>query len=241
MLSFTDLISLASAAVISIVTNLVVSYYFLVPGSLKHLPVIPIFGHLKLILTGRQVHERFEYFAKFVNEDGLARIWANGTWAVLVAKPEYIKNVLSDVTTYPKSELLKKNPHGTFSIVMGDSILTTNGADWKRHKRVVAPAFHNFAPYVSVFQKAALEFASAVDKRQAEDVQEEVNVCDLFSLMAVDVISRAGFNLDVNALNEGTSKWFDLYRYIIKNLFVRITTCRLRRRKIIVFYPNLYY
>lgn len=63
--------------------------------------------------------------------------WNGARPNVCVADVNVVKQVLSDRTgLYPKNLL---NPH--ISRLLGKGLVLTDGDDWKRHRKVVHPAF----------------------------------------------------------------------------------------------------
>jgi len=213
------LLSALFAPILFVASYAVYAYWFSCPKELKNLPRVPLLTFLTMAILRKPQTDRSKLIADSSNEDGLARICLLGRWCVTVSNPEYNRRILNNIEKYPKLDMKDIMPNALGVKLLGDHVASTNGATWKRHRKIVAPAFHNFQPYVGVFAKGAEELSAVIEKRNNVVGDKGVNVTDLFSLMTVDVISRAGFNFDLNALNAGRNRWLDAYKIFITGVF----------------------
>nr|GAT54839.1 cytochrome P450 [Mycena chlorophos] len=93
-----------------------------------------------------------------------------------------------------KTHLLKPSDFTTEG-VWGSSIASANGDDWKRHRRVVAPAF---SPNMLM---RAVEESALVYKSMKTDLQSDVIITNMHALLlrsTLVMICRCGFGMDVD-------------------------------------------
>ncbi len=93
--------------------------------------------------------------------DGLVRIKAGPASAYLVSDPGYVRRVLIDnAGNYVKGSMMDG-----IRVAMGNGLFTADGADWRRQRRLMQPAFHA-SQVALVAGVAASVLASAVERWQ---------------------------------------------------------------------------
>ena len=95
-----------------------------------------------------------------------------------------------------------------FRTLTGTSLLAVDGADHRRMKRVMAPAFGGQAvkEMLPVFYAKASALVAKLERVAAgagAAGSVELDVSPLVSQTTMDIIGKAGFGLDLNALQEG--------------------------------------
>ncbi|KAI9306823.1 cytochrome P450, partial [Cunninghamella echinulata] len=85
----------------------------------------------------------------------------------------------------------------------GDSILTLNGSDWKRHRKIANKAFNQSMP-IKLFGELTLQMFDTID-----NLGSTVEVADLFQRLTIDVI---GFHF--NSLVDRDNKWVSYYNSV---------------------------
>lgn len=105
----------------------------------------------------------------------------------LVSDPEGVRRVLVDgVANYPKSELQSR----IFAAAFGDGILTSEGAIWRAHRRLMAPAFDPRSVEASAPMMAETTRAFVAGWRAGEGFDIAQAMADL----SLQIISRAVFS-----------------------------------------------
>jgi cytochrome P450 len=115
---------------------------------------------------------------------------------LLVSDPAGIKHILLDnVANYPKAAL----DVSILSAAFGDGLLTSQGDKWRAHRRVMSPSFdhRSIASYAPVITAAAAARLAAWD---AKGENAEINVTREMLTLTLEVISRAMFSADSDAL-----------------------------------------
>ena len=99
-----------------------------------------------------------------------------------------------------------------FRTLTGTSLLAVDGADHRRMKRVMAPAFGGQAvkEMLPIFYAKASALVAKLERLAAGAGAStgaagsvELDVSPLVSQTTMDIIGKAGFGLDLNALQEG--------------------------------------
>ncbi|HVW19688.1 MAG TPA: cytochrome P450 [Opitutaceae bacterium] len=115
-----------------------------------------------------------------------------------VNDPDGIRRILRDnAANYPKSPLLRR----VLCPSLGEGLVTSEGETWRRHRRLMAPAFdrQNFAGYAPVMTGAALELAEEWARLPAG---AEVDVSAAMARLTARVISRTMFSGDARGIEE---------------------------------------
>ena len=88
----------------------------------------------------RPVRDPFRYLMGLARKHGPVAPYRAGTErAYLVDDADLIKRVLADnASNYSKGTFINE----TFKMVVADGLLTLEGADWRRERRLMQPAFH---------------------------------------------------------------------------------------------------
>lgn len=123
-----------------------------------------------------------------------ARVWrqAGVVPMLLVNDPDAIRRVLMDnLDNWPKAELQRRFA----SMVLGEGLLLSEGAVWKSHRRLMAPAFdpRAVAALAPMMGQAAGEAASAWR-------EGPINILAEASRLTLRIISKAMFSNDSETL-----------------------------------------
>ncbi|MCC7268387.1 MAG: cytochrome P450, partial [Caulobacteraceae bacterium] len=114
-------------------------------------------------------------------------------WKVLlVADPAGIKRVLVDnVANYPKTAMERR----FFSALFGDGLLSTDGDQWRGHRRIMAPAFdpRSVAAYGPAMAATADAFLARWD---ALPDGTSVDISDEMTLLTLQIIFRTMFSTE---------------------------------------------
>jgi cytochrome P450 len=131
---------------------------------------------------------------------------------LFISDPEGVRRVLVDnVANYPKTELSNR----FFSAMFGEGLLSSDGARWRTHRRVMAPSFdpRSIAAYAPAMAETALAFAKhwvGLGEGADVDIAREMKhltlqiICQtMFSSDADELVEVAGGTLEAvqDALN----------------------------------------
>jgi cytochrome P450 len=119
---------------------------------------------------------------------GRTLIW---TWA-MVSDPAGVRRVLvENAANYPKTRM----DLAFFAALFGGGLLGLEGEDWRRHRRIMAPAFDprcvaGYGPAMAATLQTFLRRWDAMPDGAAIDMSDEM------TLMTLEVISRTVFSAD---------------------------------------------
>lgn len=101
---------------------------------------------------------------------------------VVFASPDSIEYVLAST-----KQLEKSIDYRFFHKWLGAGLLTSNGAKWKKHRRIITPAFHFkvLEDFVDVFNSTSDVLIQNLIKHVGE---QSFNIAPLFSLYTLDAI-----------------------------------------------------
>jgi cytochrome P450 len=156
----------------------------------------------------------FETVPRVIFEQPIYRAKSAFGTTVMVHDPEGVRRVLLDnVANYPKQELSNR----IFTAMFGEGLLSAEPAMWRRHRKIMAPAFDprsvaSYAPAMAAASQAFTDHWSALPDGADIDMAEEMKaltlriICEtMFSSDASELISLAGSALGFtrDALNFG--------------------------------------
>ncbi|HEX7760275.1 MAG TPA: cytochrome P450, partial [Caulobacteraceae bacterium] len=150
---------------------------------------------------------------------------------VIVSDPAGVKRVLVDnVANYPKTDMEQR----FFRALFGAGLLGTDGEVWRRHRRIMAPAFdpRSVASYGPAITRACDSFYAKWDNLPDG---AEVDMAADMSALTLRIISGTMFSADTddviglvaNSMQDG----FDVSQFNILDVLPIIGGIRMRRRE----------
>uniref|UniRef100_A0A453AZI6 Secologanin synthase n=1 Tax=Aegilops tauschii subsp. strangulata TaxID=200361 RepID=A0A453AZI6_AEGTS len=132
------------------------------------------------------------YFRKWIPIHGRTFLyWFGARPTLCVADVNTVKQVLSDRSgLYPKNI---SNPH--IARLLGNGLVLTDGDDWKRHRKVVHPAFNmdKLKMMTVTMSDCAGSMMSEWKAKMAKGDSVEIELSTQFEELAADVISHTAF------------------------------------------------
>ncbi|ORX55729.1 cytochrome P450 [Hesseltinella vesiculosa] len=164
----------------------------------KHLRALPFANKWAVmkrsIMRGQPITATYEdlYMPLLKKGNGLFVSPERSGWCVQVAHPLAVKQVLMKSDIFPKLAITAAP--GTLGYKLGGNANIVFAVDqvWKRHRKIVNPAFHRQLP-IKLFGDTAVHFFKVLEREHA---RTDVFVIDFFKYMeklTLDVIGHAGF------------------------------------------------
>src|SRR5919112_5456575 len=157
------------------------------PPAIPPGPRLPMLG--TLIMPGR---DPLAIFTRFAREYGdFVRFRMSGERVFFINHPDYVRQVLvTDHAKYGKSRALERARK-----LLGDGLLTSDGADHQRKRRQVQPAFHRaqIAAYAETMVESAARMADRWVDGTALDVSTEM------MRLTLSIVARTLFGVDLES------------------------------------------
>lgn len=98
--------------------------------------------------------------------DGLARVFLGNKCFVFLWEPKYVEIILNSSVHLDKSFEYKY-----FQPWFNDGILISTGSKWKKHRKIMAPAFHQnvLKSFMSIFNKNCLTLVDRLKKENGNE------------------------------------------------------------------------
>ncbi|KAI9345055.1 cytochrome P450 [Pilaira anomala] len=178
--------------------------------NLRHIPYLSYLGTLRSMLRDESIWDRSHRLhlplIETENSKGLFLESSRTGWVLQVANPEAAKHVLLKHDLFPKTALAHEYKDTLNSkFAMGPNILMLNGHSWKSQRKVTNPAFRRSVP-IKLFGSLTQELFKSM-----ETMDESVNFSDLMERWTLEVIGKAGFGFEFNAIHDRDSEWVTRY------------------------------
>ncbi|ORX55730.1 cytochrome P-450 cyp509A1 [Hesseltinella vesiculosa] len=136
-----------------------------------------------------------------------------GDWAIDVINPQAVKQILMKNDLFPKTK--STFDHGTLTHhIMGNSnIVFAVGDDWKRHRKVVNPAFKKQLP-AQLFGNMTLKWFNVLDRDNSGD-EFVVDFHDSMERLTLDIIGKSAFDFEFKSVEEKNSYWKEVYDHVM--------------------------
>ncbi|XP_002740020.1 ultra-long-chain fatty acid omega-hydroxylase-like [Saccoglossus kowalevskii] len=154
-----------------------------------------LFGHEHLGLRkGKGIQMMFEFTKNYSH---YFQIWIGPFRALLFCvHPDTVKTILA--TPEPKDPLA----YGRLSEWLGDGLLISSGAKWKRNRRLLTPSFHFevLKPYIKLYNECAQKMLTKWSHHSSDTPME---MFDCVSLMTLDTLLNCIFGINSSCQERG--------------------------------------
>uniref|UniRef100_A0A348G629 Cytochrome P450 1 n=1 Tax=Odontomachus monticola TaxID=613454 RepID=A0A348G629_ODOMO len=177
-----------------IVTLIALHYYIETSRAIRLIlklpnpPRVPILGHA-LITLNMKPEYLFSKAIEFHHQLGTVISAHLGPRAfVFLLDPQDIEIILSSSVHLDKSV-----EYGLFKPWLGDGLLITSGAKWRKHRKAIAPTFHMsiLKTFVPLFYQNSLDLVN----RLREKVGQEFDCHDYLSAITVDILTETAMGV----------------------------------------------
>ncbi|KAI9188737.1 hypothetical protein H9P43_000159 [Blastocladiella emersonii ATCC 22665] len=205
-----------------------------VPRHLRHLVAHPAWKTTWLFASGLGFMEAVLVMGKDTARAAYARglvaapdhtpgnfvMYFLGGWAVSICNSEDFKLVVNHQDTFDRVTFDELGLGDTMSF-LGANIAQTPLHDWKRHRKVVTPAFRRGWP-TSLFATPARRMLEHFDALSASG--SEVDIADWMQRVTLDALCVSAFGREFNAVDDPHNATVQLYHRILDGMFAPVRT-----------------
>ncbi|GJQ72806.1 hypothetical protein Trydic_g1456 [Trypoxylus dichotomus] len=162
---------------------------------------IPILG-TKYKFIGVPREELFNMGVEIVRKRGpIFSAWTGSSPELVVAKPEYLEVILNN-----SIHITKGRQYKSLMPWLGQGLLTSTGARWFQHRKLITPTFHfkileNFVDIFVSKSQALLEMLDAKANGTSFDIYPDITHC------ALDIICETAMGVSVNAMSNAQNEY----------------------------------
>nr|ALD15912.1 cytochrome P450 [Dendroctonus armandi] len=178
-----------------------------------------IFGNLLDFLPGSIVF--LDTLMGYLKTYGDTIIFHDGLFSWLLLTIDY---ELNEFLYSSSVHIEKSDQYEFFHEWLGQGLLTSTGSTWKNHRKVITPSFHFsiLQQFVGVFNSVG---DNLVKKLESEAGKDSVEISQLISLYALDVICEAAMGVKIQALEAGNSEYVKSIKEMCNIVSYRIFSC----------------
>ncbi|KAL9559225.1 hypothetical protein MBANPS3_000542 [Mucor bainieri] len=215
-------VSISAAVTISLLARYVYRLLTVPPKQLRGLPCITYIDLLKSIYRGDRIYDQRKKLALPLLDraNGVFVEPSHAGWQIRSTNPIINKAILNDSDhsfrpeTFPKAKaMFGREGSLIYKFIGGDNIGSVEGAEWRRHRKVINPAFHTALP-ISTFGQLSQKAMKMMETLGLENLC----VTDICGRMTLDAIGLAGFGFDFECVSVVDNEWIRVYENIRENL-----------------------
>ena len=160
-------------------------------GSYPSLHQLPSPAAGRLVNTARFIAQPLQALEGWARLGGRVHIPLLGMDLLFLTDPDDIGEVLLD----KEGALIKDELTRGLSRVLGEGLLTSDGAHWRRHRQLAAHAFtpRRISAYAEIMSRRSLTFIERLPRDRAFDLHREM------AEIAVEIVAETLFGADVSA------------------------------------------
>ncbi|KAF5277787.1 hypothetical protein FQR65_LT03767 [Abscondita terminalis] len=196
---------------LSPIVVVIIWWYVIYLRSEKHLSKFP--GPSNLPLIGALHHfgsseDFISNYTSIINKyKGPVKLMLGFHPTLVLSDAKSLEFVLSS-----NSILQKSHEYQFFHSWLGTGLLTSFGAKWRNHRKLLTPAFHFqiLEKFIEVFDNQT----NILIKKLEKEISKEIDVLPLLKLHTLDVICEAAMNTSINAQMDPDSNYVKSVREI---------------------------
>lgn len=166
-------------------------------------PVYPLIGtaHIFLGVSRENLHKHITAIKQ--RYPNVMRSWLGPVPQVELKCAEYIEKVLSS----GKLHLEKSWSYRFVRVWLGEGLLTSSGAKWFKHRKIITPTFHFkiLENFCDVFDEKTRILVNRLNVQA--DSGKQFNIYPYITKVALDIIADAAMGTNVNAQNDEENEY----------------------------------
>ncbi|OJD16309.1 hypothetical protein AJ78_03521 [Emergomyces pasteurianus Ep9510] len=160
---------LASIGAAVVLLTVSVCWYLRIPSDMpKNIPTIPIYvssiAHF-IDLGQDEIYDR--WLREPLEKYGAVKFWVSSQWTVLLAKPEYINDLLKNENVYTKAGNSTRIPFSVIAAFLGSNIISSHGKTWKLYSSIMKAGIQRRITDTSKLLERSKQLVRAIVESQA--------------------------------------------------------------------------
>ncbi|XP_066256027.1 cytochrome P450 4d2-like [Euwallacea similis] len=196
------------AIVVVVISTPLVNWYWNVfkNRSLSKIPgpdAFPVLGSTHLL--GKTPCEYLKGLLALQGKYGnFYKLWTGPTLRLVINKPEYLEDLLTS-----NLNLSKSNGYDLFKPWLGDGLLVSTGAKWRKRRKMITPTF-NFKvleEFMQIFNRQINVLLDKVSEEVQSSPGETMDMFQFLNLMSLDIICETAFGTPIGAQTHENPKY----------------------------------
>ncbi|KAI8342010.1 cytochrome P450 [Chlamydoabsidia padenii] len=185
------------------------------PKKLRHIPYINFFQYLYMMMIQRKPLAEVSkaLIVPLVSNPASQSIYLRPDrlgWMLHIANPVAAKKFFLKTDVFGKADLSAQKGSLLHDFLGENNILmATQKEEWKKHRKLVNPAFHKSKP-VKLFATLGHKTFKVLDSSN----EQPVDIGRLMERYTLEVIGAAGFGFDFDSILDENNKWVETYYHI---------------------------
>ncbi|KAI8070958.1 cytochrome P-450 cyp509A1 [Gongronella butleri] len=188
------------------------------PKNIRHIPHVSYFKFMRqFLIEKKSTYEMFKdlYEPIMAKTNGFYLKPERAGWVVEVSNPTAVKQIfMKSNDLFPKLQFVGFEGTYNQAFLGRENILSTNGATWKKHRKLANPAFHRAMP-IKLFGRTAIELFEMLDQQHPDQDVFVAPFGNLMERVTLDIIGLAGFDFKFNATQDEHSEWKTVYDQVV--------------------------
>lgn len=139
--------------------------------------------------------DTLHWFSKFADDNGdIYSVSMPFNRAVVITNPDYVRYILQDNS----KNYYKSRAYDLLKLLLGNGLLTSEGEEWKQHRKMIQPAFHKgkLDDFVQVMKLSTDQLCHELDKIAGSN--KSLEFTHQMSELALNIISKCMFGTGVD-------------------------------------------
>ncbi|KAJ9059274.1 hypothetical protein DSO57_1004255 [Entomophthora muscae] len=193
-----------------------------VPEELQDIPQVSTARMFASFLRGEPFNVAFETLVKPVlDKEGIASLFIAGEWMLVLSDAKQVREILAENNRFLKRREMdpSHDSHLLTRLIGWSNIFFSDGAEWRRHRRVANPAFKKSWP-VAIFSECVNDVIARIDADGGVVMAQE-----LFQNLTLDALGKGLFSHDFESIKRGEDNhhlmvYHDVMRDVSNPLYI---------------------